>query len=84
MANEDRVAELMAKLGEEARVLDALARAADVAAHRQDVDALCDVAERMLQRHVRWAELYRTLLVAHAGRGTRSAPVPVGLGGSGL
>ena len=82
MADMERVQQIMTELGDLARELDALARAADRAIVRRDVDSLCEISERMLQGHVRWAERYRTLLVAHGsvGRSTRTAPMPVGWG----
>lgn len=80
MANVETVEQIMTELGDLSRELDVLARAADRAIVRRDVDSLCEVAEEMLQGHVAWAEKYRALLVTHAGRSTRSAPVPVGWG----
>jgi cation diffusion facilitator CzcD-associated flavoprotein CzcO len=81
MTNAERIAQIMAELGDMGRELDVLARAADRPIVRRDVDSLCETAERMLPAHVRWAELYRTLLVFHVGRSTRTGPVPDGWGG---
>lgn len=82
MEDMQRVPQIMTELGDLAKELDVLARAADRTIVRRDIDNLCEISERMLQGHVRWAELYRTLLVAHgsAGRSTRTAPMPVGWG----
>lgn len=82
MADMERVAQIMTELGDQARELDVLARAADRAIVRRDIDNLCEIFERMLQGPVRWAELYRTLLVFHVGRSMNAVPqVPVGWGG---
>jgi hypothetical protein len=81
MTDLDRVEQIMIELGDISRDLDVLARAADRAIVRRDIDNLCEISERMLQGHVRWAEKYRTLLVANIGRSTRTGSVPVGWGG---
>jgi len=58
-----RAAGLVRELGALARELVRLDLMADRASARGDADALCDVAELMIDAHVKWAERYRTLLV---------------------
>ena len=60
---QDRVAALLAELGQMASELTGLSQSARTASAGGDVGALCETAELMLQAHVLYAERYRTLLV---------------------
>jgi hypothetical protein len=75
-----QVEQIMTELGDLARELDVLARAAYRVTVRRDVDSLWEIAERMMQGHVRWAELYRTPLAANAGTGRSTSPGARGVG----
>jgi hypothetical protein len=63
----DRVAAMMGELAALARELAALSQTAAEASAGGDIEGLLDASERMLGMHVRYAELYRTLLVVRLG-----------------
>jgi hypothetical protein len=73
----ERVAALIAELGELASELSGLSISAEKASAAGDVEAISEACELMLAAHVRYAERYRTLLVVRL-REPRISTIPPG------